>query len=81
MRQDAWDYIHITTWNFLPFLLRRVGAVPEWVVKITMALWYAALAAFVACFWRLWSLLRQPQLGPHRRTLLKPNPEIDELTR
>ncbi|MGA8198592.1 MAG: hypothetical protein WB814_00920, partial [Candidatus Sulfotelmatobacter sp.] len=29
MTQDAWDYVHITTWNFLPFLLRRVGAAPR----------------------------------------------------
>ena len=36
-----WDYIHITTWNFLPFVLRRVGEAPEWVVKIAFALWYA----------------------------------------
>ena len=25
MAEDPWDYVHITTWNFLPFLLRRVG--------------------------------------------------------
>ena len=23
MAQDPWDFVHITTWNFLPFLLRR----------------------------------------------------------
>ena len=23
MREDAWDYAHITTWNFLPFLLKE----------------------------------------------------------
>ena len=28
MSQDPWDYVHITTWNFLPFLLHRVGAAP-----------------------------------------------------
>jgi len=22
---DPWDHVHVTTWNFLPFLLRRVG--------------------------------------------------------
>src|SRR5947208_4370063 len=32
MGYDPWDYVHITTWNFLPFLLRRVGATPRWVV-------------------------------------------------
>ena len=29
MSEDPWDYVHITTWNFLPFLLRRVGAAPR----------------------------------------------------
>jgi hypothetical protein len=43
MRQDAWDYVHITTWNFLPFLLRRVGAVPARVVNVAFAVWAAAL--------------------------------------
>ena len=33
MTYDPWDYVHITTWNFLPFLLRRVGAAPRWVVN------------------------------------------------
>src|SRR4029077_7142356 len=28
MADDAWDYVHITTWNFFPFVLRRVGAAP-----------------------------------------------------
>jgi len=45
MTQDAWDYVHITTWNFLPFLLRRVGAVPGWVVKAAFAVWIAGIAA------------------------------------
>jgi len=38
-KMDAWglntrpcrktvDYVHITTWNFLPFVLRRVGKRP-----------------------------------------------------
>jgi hypothetical protein len=45
MTQDAWDYIHITTWNFLPFLLRRVGAAPGWVVKTAFVFWSAGIAA------------------------------------
>jgi hypothetical protein len=44
MTQDPWDYVHITTWNFLPFLLRRVGAVPSWVVNAAFAIWIAGLA-------------------------------------
>jgi hypothetical protein len=53
MTQDPWDYVHITTWNFLPFLLRRVGAAPRWVVDTAFVLWYAALAALVGTLFRL----------------------------
>ncbi len=42
---DQWDYVHLTTWNFLPFLLRRVGAAPRWVVNLAFVIWYAALVA------------------------------------
>jgi len=45
MRQDAWDYVHITTWNFLPFLRRRVGAAPGWVVDTAFGVWGAGIAA------------------------------------
>jgi hypothetical protein len=45
MTQDAWDYIHLTTWNFLPFLLRRVGEAPAWVVKTALAIWLVGIAA------------------------------------
>jgi hypothetical protein len=45
MTYDPWDYVHITTWNFLPFLLHRVGAAPGWVVKIALAVWGAGIAA------------------------------------
>jgi hypothetical protein len=47
MTQDAWDYVHITTWNVLPFLLRRVRAAPEWVVGMAFAIWAAGLAALL----------------------------------
>ncbi len=45
MTQDAWDYVHITTWNFLPFLLRRVGAAPNWVVDLAFVVWGMGIAA------------------------------------
>ena len=45
MTQDPWDYVHITTWNFLPFLLRRVGVAPRWVVDVAFAVWGAGVAA------------------------------------
>ena len=53
MSEDPWDYVHITTWNFLPFLLHRVGVAPGWVVEIAFAMWGAALAGLGAVLWRL----------------------------
>jgi hypothetical protein len=47
MTQDAWDYVHITTWNFLPFLLRRVGTAPKWVVDMAFAIWFAGIAGLL----------------------------------
>jgi len=57
MAQDPWDYVHITTWNFLPFVLRRVGEAPGWVVKSCFALWIAGIAALTWVLWRLWKVL------------------------
>jgi hypothetical protein len=58
MTYDPWDYVHITAWNFLPFLLRRVGAAPRWVVDLAFVVWYASLAATAWAFWRLRMALR-----------------------
>jgi hypothetical protein len=49
---DPWDYVHISTWNFLPFLLRRVGVAPRWVIDLAFAVWGAGLAAMA------WTLVR-----------------------
>jgi hypothetical protein len=59
MHWDPWDYVHITTWNFLPFLLKRVGAAPAWVVHITLMLWMAALALLVATLSQLRRVLAE----------------------
>ena len=53
MTEDSWDYIHMTTWNFLPFLLQRVGETPAWVVNLLYVVWSAALAGLAATLWRL----------------------------
>src|SRR5215469_10095437 len=53
MTQDPWDYVHITTWNFLPFVLRRVGVAPRWVVDLAFAVWGLALALLAATLWKL----------------------------
>jgi len=58
MGQDPWDYVHITTWNFLPFLLRRVGVAPAWVVNAALGIWMAGIAALAAALLRLRSSLR-----------------------
>jgi hypothetical protein len=52
MTQDSWDYVHITCWNFLPFLLRRVGEAPAWAVRTAFGVWFAGLAALA------WTVLR-----------------------
>ncbi len=57
MTQDPWDYVHITTWNFLPFLLRRVGAAPKWLVDVAFVVWGAAIAALVSICARVWHLM------------------------
>jgi hypothetical protein len=58
MTQDPWDYVHITCWNFLPFVLRRAGAAPTWVVHSLMAVWAAGLAGLLWLLNRLRSTLR-----------------------
>jgi hypothetical protein len=58
MTQDPWDYVHITTWNFLPFLLRRVGAAPRWVVDVAFVLWSAGIAGLLFAMNKLRTMLR-----------------------
>ena len=60
MSYDQWDYVHITTWNFFPFLLRRVGAAPRWVVDAAFAIWCSGIAALGTVLWRLRGALKQP---------------------
>src|SRR5262249_30226610 len=62
MTYDAWDYQHVTTWNFLPFVLRRIGAAPAWVVRTVLGLWFAAIAGFLYTLVALW-----PKSGPRGR--------------
>jgi hypothetical protein len=58
MTWDQWDYVHITTWNFLPFLLKRVGAVPAWVVRVAFAVWLTGIAALIWALARLRSVAK-----------------------
>ena len=58
MGYDQWDYVHITTWNFFPFLLRRVGVAPRWVVDVAFVVWVGGLVSLAAVLARLRSTLR-----------------------
>lgn len=53
MHWDPWDYVHITTWNFTPFLLRRVGVAPAWAVHVAFVVWNMAIAALGLTLWRV----------------------------
>jgi hypothetical protein len=57
MTWDQWDYVHITTWNFLPFLLKRVGAAPAWAVRVAFAVWLTGIAALLGVLARLCSVV------------------------
>ncbi len=57
MLTDPWDYVHITTWNFLPFVLRRVGEAPAWVVRLAFTVWMMSLGSTGWVLWRLKSVL------------------------
>ncbi|MBV8114334.1 MAG: hypothetical protein JO300_06300 [Silvibacterium sp.] len=57
MTEDPWDYVHITTWNFLPFLLRRFSFAPAWAVRCAFAVWFAALAALTIALAQLARIL------------------------
>jgi Dolichyl-phosphate-mannose-protein mannosyltransferase len=59
MGQDPWDYVHITTWNFLPFLLRRVGAAPKWVVDAAFGVWATGIVLLAGVGWKLWQSLER----------------------
>jgi len=66
MTQDPWDYVHITTWNLLPFLLHRVGAAPAWVVDAAFAIWVAALAGLCGVLGRIGNVLKSLSMNGAR---------------
>jgi hypothetical protein len=57
MTYDQWDYQHITTWNFLPFVLQRIGDAATWVVDAVFAVWGAASASLVYSLFRAGRIL------------------------
>jgi hypothetical protein len=58
MTEDPWDYVHITNWNFLPFVLRRGGEAPGWVVRVCLAIWMTGVGTLIWVLWRLREVLR-----------------------
>jgi hypothetical protein len=63
MFQDSWDATHITTWNFLPSLLRHVGQAPLWAVHVLYGVWAAAGLALLLASARLARVLMYPAGG------------------
>ena len=53
MGYDQWDYQHITCWNFLPFVLRRIGVAPKWVVDVAFTAWGSGIAGLTYVLFRL----------------------------
>jgi hypothetical protein len=60
MFQDSWDATHITTWNFLPSLLRHVGQAPLWTVHVLYGVWAAMGIALLLTSVRLARVLKYP---------------------
>jgi len=60
MTEDPWDYVHITTFNFLPFVLRRIGQAPRWLVDVVAVMWSTLVASLAAL---LILIGRQARLG------------------
>jgi hypothetical protein len=58
MTYDPWDYVHITTWNFLPFVLRRVGVAPRWAVNTVVAIWSAGAIVLAGALMQLRRVLQ-----------------------
>lgn len=60
MFDDPWDAAHITTWNFLPSLLRHIGAAPLWAVDVLDGVWLAVAFALMFVSVRLYSAVADP---------------------
>jgi hypothetical protein len=61
MFEDPWDAAHITSWNFLPSLLRHIGVAPLWVIHVLYGVWLVVAVALVFTSARLVRILRLPE--------------------
>jgi hypothetical protein len=64
MFADPWDAAHITTWNFLPSLLRHIGVAPLWVVHVLYGVWFAVALALAFTSIKLVRILLCPATLP-----------------
>jgi hypothetical protein len=64
MFADPWDAAHITTWNFLPSLLRHVGVAPLWLVHVLYGVWFAVALALTFTSIRLVRILCHSTTSP-----------------
>jgi hypothetical protein len=78
MIEDPWDAAHITTWNFLPSLLRHIGVAPLWVVHALYAVWFLIALTLVFAALRLVQILR---LSETTESLNKVDLEHESLTK
>jgi hypothetical protein len=62
MFEDPWDAAHITTWNFLPSLLRHIGVAPLWAVHVLYAVWLGVALLLVFTSTRLIRTILRPEL-------------------
>jgi hypothetical protein len=60
MGYDQWDFQHITCWNFLPFVLKRIRSASRLAMDVAFAAWYAALAGLLFSILRLRSSYNPP---------------------
>jgi hypothetical protein len=60
MFEDPWDAMHITTWNFLPSLLRHIGVAPLWTVDVLYGVWAIAALALIFTAVRLYRVAFGP---------------------
>jgi len=61
MFEDPWDAAHITSWNFLPSLLRHIGVAPLWAIHVLYGVWLAVALALILTSARLIRILRLPE--------------------
>jgi len=65
MIEDSWDYQHITTFNFLPFVLRRIGQAPHWLMDAVFSLWSALLVGLTSLLIFIGNLARLGKLAEY----------------